>query len=247
MSDGIYAALSGAVAQERALDVVANNVANVGTTGFRGDRLAFRQALAQTSAGPAPTSLRFVEVDRSEIDMREGPIRQTGNPLDLALSGSGFFVVRTEAGERLTRDGSFVVGSDGVLRTQRGAAVMGEGDTGAPSEIVVPPGTTSLSVGADGTLSAGDTIVGRVRVVDAAPGALRHEGHSLFVVAPGARTEAAEGAVVLSGCLEGANVGAVEGMNELITANRAFDAFQRVIAAFRDIDNRTARDLGGGG
>ena len=244
MSDGIFAALSGAVAQERALETVANNVANVGTTGFRGDRLAFREAMSRASGGPTPTSLRYVEVDRSEVDMTEGPVRQTGNPLDLALSGQGFFVVRTPAGDRLTRDGGFMVSPDGVLTSQAGHAVL-DAEPADPRrpEIRIPAGTSSLSVASDGTLSSGEQVFGRIRVMDAPPGSVRHEGHSLLAPVEGTTLAPAAQFSVLQGYLEGANVSAVQGMNELISANRSFDAFQRVIQAFRDIDNRTAREL----
>ena len=89
MSDGIYAALSGAVAQERALEVVANNIANVGTTGFRGDRVTFAESLSR-AAGPAevPVSIRYVEVDRVLVDMASGPVETTGNPLSGDLGWS---------------------------------------------------------------------------------------------------------------------------------------------------------------
>lgn len=238
MSDGIYAALSGAVAQERALEVVANNVANVGTTGFRGDRVTFAESLSRVSATPGvPVSIRYVEVDRVMVDTASGPVRPTGNPLDLAISGEGYFGVSTPDGERFTRDGRFLAGADGVVRNERGDALLLE-DGRTP--LTLPPGATSVTVAPDGTVSAGEATLGRVRVVEVDPASLRHQGSSLFA-ATGARPVAAPS--VLSGCLEGANVGPIAGMNELVTASRTFEAFQRVIQGFRDIDNRTAREL----
>lgn len=238
MSDGIYAALSGAVAQERALEVVANNVANVGTTGFRGDRVTFAESLAAATASPGvPTSIRYVEVDRVMVDTAAGPVQPTGNPLDLAISGDAYFGVSTPEGERFTRDGRFMAGTDGVVRNTHGDALLLE-DGRTP--LTLPPGTVSVNVGPDGTVSAGESVLGRIRLVDLDPASLRHQGSSLFA-ASGARS--AEGSSVLAGCLEGANVGPIAGMNELVTASRTFEAFQRVIQGFRDIDNRTAREL----
>jgi flagellar basal body rod protein FlgG len=238
MSDGIYAALSGAVAQERALEVVANNIANVGTTGFRGDRVTFVESLSR-AAGPTevPVSIRYVEVDRVLVDMASGPVETTGNPLDLAISGGAFFGVATPDGERFTRDGRFLAGTDGVVRSLRGDALLMENGR---TPLTIPPGTTSVTVAPDGSVSAGTTVLGRIRLVDVDPATLRHEGNSLFA-ATGARN--ADGSNVLAGCLEGANVGAIAGMNELVNATRTFEAFQRVIQGFRDIDNRSAREL----
>lgn len=251
MSDGIYAALSGAVAQERALEVVANNVANVGTAGFRADRLTFAESLSRASAGadgsPVPASLHYVVVDRERMDPTAGPLRETGNALDLALGGDdAYFAVRTERGERYTRDGSFSVAPDGVVRTRGGDAVLADAPPGAVPEVLrVPPGTTTISVGPDGTLSAGDAALGRVRIVRFSADSLRHEGASLLVASAGAVAAPAPDAVVTSGWLEGANVSPIHGMNELVAVTRSFEAFQRVIQGFRDLDSRTARELAG--
>jgi len=248
MSDGIYAALSGAIAQERALEVVANNVANASTDGFRGDRLAFQESLSRAAAGPNPSSLRYVEVARSQIDTSDGPVRATGNPLDLAISGDAFFVVRTPSGDRLTRDGSFALDPEGVLRTRGGFPVLPtEPSDPAHPEIRVTDPSIPITAHPDGTLSQGDQILGQLRLERfQSPADARHEGLSLLVPAAGTRTVPAT-ATVLQGYLEGANVGAVQGLNQLITANRGFEAFQRVIQTFRTVDERTARDLASGG
>jgi flagellar basal body rod protein FlgG len=258
VSDGIYAALSGAVASERALDVVANNVANVGTTGFRGERLAFRETVSRAQATqvagsqPVPVSLRYTELEETRVDTTEGPLRQTGNPLDLAISGDAFFAIDTPEGPRFTRDGSFVAGPDGVLRTRQGYVVRGEGPLDRPAAPLTIPTTaggalSSVSVTADGSLSTEDAVVGRVAMFRFARGSdLRPEGGSLLAANNlGAATPAPD-AQVVSGFLEGANVGPITGMNELISASRSFESFQRVIQAFRSLDERAARDLAGG-
>ncbi len=250
MSDGIYAALSGAIAAERSLDVVANNVANVGTDGFRGERLAFRETMARaTSTSPTPTTLRFTEIEESRVDLTEGPLRETGNPLDLAISGGdAFFAVRTPDGERYTRAGSFVVGTDGVVQTRDGYPLLSDGPPGTDRPpVVVPTGTTQVTVGSDGTLSSGEQTLGRVGLVRFERASdLISNGTALYTVRPGAAPTHASDATVVQGFLEGANVGPISGMNELITASRTFESFQRVIQTFQQLDDRTARDLAKG-
>ncbi len=243
MSDGIYSALSGAVAQQRSLDVVANNVANVGTVGFRGDALAFREAVSREAGGPAPQDLRYVAIAQVTTDESAGPLTQTGNRLDVALSGDGMFAVRTGDGLRYTRAGSFRMDAQGVLRTPGGHAVLDANrPEGAP--LTVPPGTGEIGIASDGTVTADGEAVGRLRVERFAAGALEKEGLTMYRATgpgrPAAETE------VLQGYLEGANVSPVAGMNELISASRSFEAFQRVIQAFKSIDERAARDVGRG-
>ncbi|HJL19604.1 MAG TPA: flagellar basal-body rod protein FlgF [Sandaracinaceae bacterium LLY-WYZ-13_1] len=245
MSDGIYSALSGAVAQQRALDVVANNVANVGTVGYRGDRLAFREAVSRVEGGPNPDGLRYVSISQMATDDTSGPLTQTGNPLDVALQGDGLFAVRTDDGVRYTRAGSFRMDPEGVLRTPGGHPLLAA-DPSDPEnpEIRVPRDAGPVQIGADGTVSVGDEPLARIRIERFDDGALQKEGLTLFVPRGDARGEPATETQVLQGHLEGANVSPIAGMNELITASRSFEAFQRVIQAFRQIDQRAARDVG---
>ena len=156
---------------------------------------------------------------------------------------------RSPDGPRFTRDGGFVVGGDGVLRTRQGLAVRGVGPLDRPApQIVVPAGTADLSVGSDGSLSTGDRVLGRVALVRFPNMSQLHaEGGSLIVAEHPGQAVQSPDATVVSGFLEGANVGPIAGMNELITASRSFEAFQRVIQTFRSLDERTARDLAGHG
>jgi len=246
VSDGIWVALSGAVAQERALSVTANNVANASTTGFRGDRVSFRETLSQAGVdGPAPQTLRFVSTSRVDYDESAGALRETGNPLDVALEGDGWFAIRTPEGERYTRAGSFTTDGQGVLRTPDGHAVLGrperEGDP-AP-EIVLPQTEAEVTVASDGTIRSGEQAVGQLWLVRFAEGALTKEGHTRFT-ANGQPQDAYDGNAVRQGMLEQANVNAVAGMHELITVSRSFEAFQKVIDTFQQLDERTARELG---
>ncbi len=246
MSHGIYSALSGAVAQQRALDVTANNVANANTVGFRADRVAFDEALAQAGARTAqPASMRYVVAERITTDTAPGALATTGNPYDLALNGDGFFVLAAPQGERYTRAGSFTPGADGVLRTSDGIEVVAEG--GPNARIRIPTGARDVTVGPDGTVSADGEPVGRVRIVSFAdPATVGKEGESRFMTVA-APQPASPNTEVVQGSLEQSNVNPISGLNELITINRLFDSFQRVIKTFADLDNRTARDIGSRG
>ena len=243
MSHGIYSATSGAVAQQRALDVTANNVANANTIGFRADRVAFDEALATAGARTAqPPSLRYAVAERVVIDTSAGAHRITGNPYDLALGGDGFVALATPQGERYTRTGSFIPGADGILRTPDGLELIAEG--GPNERIRIPEGVRDVTIGSDGAVLADGADVGRIRVVSFAdPATVGKEGESRFSavappIAPPANT------TVVQGALEQSNVNAVAGLNELISVTRLFDAFQRVIHTFSELDNRTARDVG---
>lgn len=243
MSDGIYVALSGAIAQQRALDVVANNVANAATTGFRASRVSFREAVANArGAGGPDDPLRYAVVARVRADATEGALTTTGRPLDAAIQGRGYFAVETPAGPRYTRNGAFVVAADGVLRGLGGAAVLDASER----PLRLPEAARDVRIEADGSVVADGASVGRLRIVTfASPDALENEGAGLLRPAAGAAPEEARTPVLALGALEGSNVNAVAGLTDLIAATRGFDAFQRVIASFRQIDERTARDVAG--
>ncbi len=243
MSDGIWAALSGAVAQERNLEVVANNVANANTVGFRADRVVFEQALAEAgNDGPAPDAVRFVSVAEIVTDQRAGAMQQTGNSLDVAIEGDGWLAVRTGNGERYTRAGSLATNGDGELMTPDGHLVLAEPpEEGVePPTIQIPSDAIEIRIATDGQIYADEAALGRLRVVqfETPP---QKEGLTLYT---GQNPEASD-AQVRQGYLESANVNAVTGMNELITVTRSFAAFQKVIDTFRMLDERTARDIAG--
>lgn len=242
MGDGIWSALSGAVAQQRSLDIVANNVANANTTGFRADRAVFEERLAQAGVdGPAPEVLRFVDVTEIATDQTAGALQQTGGALDLALEGDGWFAVQTPNGERYTRAGSFVTNADGLLTTHNGYPVLNQHEgTDPPPTIQIPRDAHDIRVTPDGQIYADENRVGQLRVVrfDQPP---EKEGLTLYT---GQGAEPSD-AAVRQGFLEMANVNAVAGMNELITVTRSFEAFQKLIETFQALDQRTARDVAG--
>lgn len=258
MGDGIYTALSGALAQQHSLDVVANNVANATTAGFRGDRVVFGELLAGAQREQAvdprqpapPRTDQFVQVEANALDVSSGVLRHTGNPLDLAIQGDGYFVVRTAQGDRLTRSGNFMLRESGELATQEGYAVLDAANT----PIAFPQGVKDIKVTADGTIR-GTVIDGTSRgnVTDLAqlqlktvsdPRKLTREGTTLYKVSDDAQVIPPSRTEIAQGHLESSNVNPVTGLNELITISRSFDALHRVIETFQQIDQRTARDVG---
>ncbi|MGB0678660.1 MAG: flagellar hook basal-body protein [Polyangiales bacterium] len=257
MSDGIYAALSGAVAQQRALAVVANNVANANTTGFRADRTTFQEALQLAGGqGPAPEALRLATVAQVHTTSGAGPLQQTDNPLDFSIQGDGWFEVETKAGSRYTRAGAFVTDAEGYIQNPVGQRLLGWDPSGRPDKAIplqVPPDTAELRVDPDGTVFAllqtqgglpDETAIGRIKVLEFGEDAvLRKEGSDLFALEQGKPALAAD-AQVMQGAVEGANINAVAGLHELITVSRSFEAMQKIIDTFQQIDQRTARDLG---
>lgn len=248
MADGIYTALTGAIAQQQTLDVIANNVANVSTAGYRADRAVFSEFLAGaqkdqqivSATGKLPPRVdHFVQLDAVTRDQGDGVLKQTGNPLDMALSGDGFFVVQTDGGERLTRAGNFMLRANNVLTTSDGHDVLGE--NGRPITL---PSAKDIQVSTDGVIQVDGQFAGKLKLVRAQdPAQLEKESATLFKPVAGAQFEAAE-VTVTQGHVESSNVNAVAGLNELITVNRSFDALQRVIETFQKLDERTARELG---
>jgi flagellar basal-body rod protein FlgF len=235
MGNGIYIAMSGAVAQSEALDVTANNVANASTVGFRSERVTFGEAMTRAQGKDSA----FVGARGGSTDDTAGTLVSTGNPLDLALVGDGYFGVDTANGVRYTRAGNFRLDDKGTIVSADGNAARAVGG----GHLVLPPGAGAITVGADGTVSAGETKIGNLEIVRFMPQALSREGATLLAAkGPG---QAADGVEVVSGSLEGANFNVVRGVIDLVRISRTYEALHRMIESYRQIDERTARDVGG--
>jgi flagellar basal-body rod protein FlgF len=237
LNSGYYAACAGLRTQTQALDLIANNLANVNTTGFRGQEPTFRSLLAGGwSAGSNPLNRAandFNVLGGSRLDLTAGNLQATGNPLDLGLEGDGFFVVKTNAGTRYTRNGNFQVSPKGQLITAQGDPVLSE-----KGPVIVPGGEVAIS--ADGTLSVNGAVADKLRIVDFPPGtALTSEGASYYS-APDAAARPAAGVYVRQGMLESSNVNAVGAMVDLISVQRHADMMQRALSAYYNEFNRVA-------
>jgi flagellar basal-body rod protein FlgF len=233
MADGIYVALSGAIAQSMNLDSTAQNLANASTDGYQRMRPVFREELSR--AGSMDPGLHYSSLAATKLDTRRGELRDTGRPLDFAMPEGTYLAVSTSNGERYTRAASLSVGIDGSLRTTGGAAVLSEG--GSP--IQLSPTGAAVRVDESGQVLQGDTPVGRVKLVTfAAPSGLTHDQGPLLM-ATSESGEATPGTGRLEiGHIEQSNANVVNSMTDLVTASRTFEAFQRVIDTFRDEDRK---------
>jgi flagellar basal-body rod protein FlgG len=243
MSGSIYLSASGAMLEQMRLEVLANNIANANTTGFKQDLPIFR--VLEPSEEPDP-SKEGVKPVRQEIrpytppfdlrtDFSTGSLKVTGNPMDLALVGDGFFVVRTPEGERYTRQGNFRLNGEGVLCTQDGYPVLGQG-----GEVTIDG--KQVTVGQDGAIEVDGQMVATLRLVSfSAPDSLQKIGNSLFFNADesGANTalEATE-IQVNQGFIEMSNVNTIRAMTDMIECLRVSESYQKVI---RSADETTAK------
>jgi flagellar basal-body rod protein FlgF len=236
MDSGLYAAYTGLLSRTQALDTAANNLANVGTTGFRAQKDYFRGVLTGNFDGGEPASQvgdsvnGFGVLGGSQADLGQGPLVMTANPLDLALSGQGFFAIQTKQGLRYTRDGSFMRSASGELQTSAGEPVLDQ----QQKPIVMPSGT--VEVAPDGTVSVetagGTAVVAQVGMFNFAhPETLTAEGASRFVAPSDAKTVPAD-AVMKQGAVEGANQDAVTGTMQLVLIQRQAEMLQKAMGAF---------------
>jgi flagellar basal-body rod protein FlgF len=235
MGNGIYTAMAGAVAQSDALDVTANNVANASTAGFRAERVSFGEALTRASG----KSMAMVTTHGGSTDGTPGTIQQTGNALDVAIDGNAFFSVDSANGTRFTRNGTFRADAEGMLVNVDGLRVRNEGG----GNIAIPPGSNSVAIGHDGTVSADGVEVGKLELTTFAEGDLKREGDTLFSARTSGKPAGPE-VQVMAGAVEGANFDVVRGVVDLIKVSRTYEALHRAIETYRDIDSRTARDIG---
>jgi flagellar basal body rod protein FlgG len=237
MSDGIYVAASGAVAQLRTLEVVANNLAHSATPGYKQDEVNFREVLASSSANPASDDLRYVQVGETRVRREQGELQPTGNSLDLALTGNAFLKVQTNDGERLTRNARLTLGPDGVVRNSTGHVVL----TDAGKPLSLPRGET-VEFATDGQVRTASGIeVARLAVQGVAPETpLRKAGEGLFFPANAAPLDGS--AEVLQGFIEGSNANPVRSMVHLVDVERNFAALQQVIQTYNDVE-RSAVNL----
>jgi flagellar basal body rod protein FlgG len=233
MSDGIYVALSGAVAQTSVLDVTSTNLANASTDGYQRLRHVFREALADAQSGG---TLRSVTTATTRLDTTRGALRVTGRPLDVALPQNSYLAVSTPRGERYTRAASLRVDLEGALRTSHGDVVATE--SGRPMRAD-PTVSTEPAVTQSGEVWQGDTMLGRLKVVKFSnPDQLTPEGGTLLAASPAAGTPVASKETLDIGSVEESNASVMVGMTELVTANRTFEAFQRAISTFQQADEK---------
>jgi flagellar basal-body rod protein FlgF len=237
MSGGAYSALSGMQTRMGELDRLAQDLANVGTAGYKTERDA-KFASERDRFGSALDAAVDVATAGSRIDFRAGTIASTGRDLDVAIEGRGFFVIETPMGPRYTRNGAFTRSVDGTLTTMSGEPVMGEG---GPITLTVGP----LTISQDGTIRSGATVAGRLQIVDFESEAdLERDSGARFRSAsePGSAPEASR---VVAGALEQSNVSVVDRMVALTEIKRGFEGLQKGVSVLmNDVDGRAIAELG---
>ena len=230
MSNSTYTTLSRQSGLMREMRVVANNIANAATTGFRQEGMVFSEHVAAIEGGP---SISMAGATVRNTSMLQGTLTQTGGPLDLAIEGEGFFLIETPQGERLSRAGNFSSNGEGDLVTNDGFRVLDAG--GAP--VFIPPDAGDLAVSADGTVSTGGqplTQIGLYLPVD--PNDLMREDGVMFRADGG--FEPAVDARIVQGFLENSNVDPIGQIARMIEVQRAYEMGQ----SFLDAENERLRE-----
>ncbi len=230
MLEGLYSAAAGMAAQQERIDGVSNDLANVSTTGYKHVRVGFRDLLYSAQGPASGPTVRAGAGAAARIvgrGQQQGPLQNTGEPLDLAIAGPGFFQVqRADGSTALTRDGSFHLDAQGRLSTADGLLVQ--------PQVKVPPGTapSDVAIAADGTVRVGTGApLGKLALVDVpAPDGLQATGGNLFnVTTASGATSAAAGATVKQGTLEGSNVDVGDAMVEMMDAERGYQLASKAI------------------
>jgi flagellar basal-body rod protein FlgF len=245
MDNAVYVGLSRQMALRREMDIIANNIANSDTAGFKVEDSLWRTEAKAAPRTPRSDAIAFVLDDGVARDFAQGAMSQTSSPLDVAIEGQGFFQITTPGGERYTRDGRFTLDPTGKLVTQAGAAVLGEGG----SEIVVDPTQGPVSIAADGTISQGTSqqtlSLGKLAVVRFDDrGSLRKDGDNLYRNVSNQTPQAAPDARVRQGMLETSNVRSIEQVTRMIEVNRAYESVSKIMADTADLSRRSIERLG---
>jgi len=245
MSDGIWSALSGAVGQLSVLDAAAENVANANTPAYRAERTVFREHLVRANGGNgkpaklAQQAMSHVTLDSLDNDTSAGPILATGRPLDCAIKDDSFFLINTARRDRFSRLGNFHVTTSGTLVTKEGDVVFDR----ERKPIKVDPTSTSVAIGADGSVVDQGVSVGQLTVVKFKhPEALEREGAQLYKAVSGDPPVHATPSLEPTS-LEQSNTSAIKGMIEIVNASRGFEACERVIDAFKNADSSAAMSI----
>jgi len=244
---GLYTSASGMLAEQTRMDVVANNLANVNTTGFRKEVAVFQSfsemllfRINDSSGTGKPPTIGQLGIGTGPAatftSTVPGSPQQTGSPLDVAIEGDAYLLVKTPQGERLTRNGSMQVGSDGKLVTGDGFPVLG-----SAGEITLPPGEAAID--AEGRVSVSGKAVDTLRLVTSVPGGtLEKEGTSFYRATNG--YQAAAGVKVRQGFVEASDVNPIQEMVTLIGVMRAYESNQKVIQALDAALDKAVNEVG---
>lgn len=237
MYKGIYIAMTGAVQRSQELDTIANNLANVSTSGYKKTTFSSRfypvlEGLSRQPDSVYPDARVMTYSGKYNIDMSEGNIKTTGNPLDLAIMGEGFFAVEGKGKSLFTRNGTFSLTKDGFLVTGNGLKVL---DTA--NKPVKIEGANSIKIVQNGTIYSDGNEVGKLKLVKL--NNIQHVSDSLY---SGAEAGIANGDI-MQGSLEMSNANPVREMVGIITALREYETASKVVQNFNDLSQRTVSEI----
>ena len=249
MENALLIGLSRQMVLERQMDVVANNVANVNTNGYKADSSLFQEYL-KTGAHEdnfvgQDRNVSYVQDSGTYRDFSQGPLQATSNPLDLAIDGGGFLAVQTAGGERYTRDGGLQINPQGQLVTVSGDPVLG-----ASGPIVLQPTDHDINVSPDGTVTVlegngrADSIRGKLRLVSFANAQkMLKEGSNLYAAGEGGAPQADTKSQLRQGFLEKSNVNSVAEMSRMIEVTRAYTQISTLLQQQSDLHKTAIQQL----
>lgn len=212
----------------RQMDVVANNIANMNTSGFKSEKMLFAEHLVKSKGGEQVhgDTLHFVRDVATVRNMAEGPLIRTGNPLDVAVRGEAFLAIETPEGARYTRNGSLTVNPDGKLVTQHGHPVLD--DDGNPIELSAED--TDITISADGTIASKAGQIGKLKVVEfESPNDIQMIAGGLYDTNADVPPKNAEKPHVVQGMIEGSNVEPILEMTRMIEVSRAYNGVKTML------------------
>jgi flagellar basal-body rod protein FlgF/flagellar basal-body rod protein FlgG len=241
MVSGKYSALAGAISREQAIANLSNNLANVNTTGFKKSNISFEAVLSGTMQDNAAKGINYDRIGKNYTDFSAGPLRSTGDPLDLAIEGEGFFKVLGPDGVLYTRRGDLEINQEGLLTTSNGLPVLADGN----SPITIPDTDVSkIVVRDDGTIHTigprdSKSEVGQLAIVEIADKLkLTPASDTTFSLEVGALEIPSEFSRVVQGKLEQSNVNMTEGMAQMIDYHRTYETYQKVLKSYGTISEQ---------
>ncbi len=241
MGSGKYSALAGAISREQRLANISSNIANVNTVGYKKTRMSFESLLRGEQQTAQAKGINYSRVKENFTEFTAGPIRETGNTLDLAIHGEGFFKVQGPEGVLYTRRGDFHTDRDGTLLTGNNMPVL---DTGNAPIIIPDRDTSRISINNLGEISilsleGGRNVIGNIAVytIDD-PSTLKREPGTMYSLQEGGQEIPTDIPSVSVGSLELANVNITEEMALMIESNRTFESYQKVIKAYSSLGQK---------
>ena len=228
-----------------ALDILSNNLANTNTGGFKLDREFYSLYQGEQTVpadGQQPTMLPVIQ--KGWTDFQQGLITPTGNPLDLSLSGKGFFAADGPSGPMYTRNGAFKLSPQGVLTTMEGYPVRGVTPPNQPTKKIQTVSQGAIQIASDGTVQQDGQTLGQVQVVDFTdPGALSKVGNSYYRTDPKVQANAAKDATVGQGKIENSNVAPAESAVRLVDLMRQYEMLQKAVNVAADMNKAAVEQV----